>query len=225
MVRDPSTDPSIPQDVRERYVDAWVAHKATHRGMLWSSEPEAMMRQFLVADELTTMPDGVTILDAGCGYGQLATVLDATVRTDRDMRLQHGRATIKHYTGLDMNPLAIMHAKEQAPKFGFEAEFVAESLDDWHELCNMTSPTDKYSLVAAVGLLAWYPAELARNMLGQLWDMTDMRLVFSINTATQSLHIRDWLGIFDAFGIEHYVVRHDTGIRGETFFICKRFKD
>jgi len=105
----PAAEP-ISAAFAKHYSEAFAAHGATAKGVNWgpSTDPVLRHRKFLELIEQDPNADKPpSLLDVGCGYGGL---------------LAHAkeRGILLDYTGIDLVPAMVAHARETHPDAKFE---------------------------------------------------------------------------------------------------------
>lgn len=131
------------------------------RSLGWTSRETQQLR-FLALWRMACSPRTGSLLDVGCGSGDLYTFLE------------HRGASLQ-YTGIDSRPLAIQDARARHPDVHFEVRD-AQSCEQMRK---------RYDYVLASGLFgiaAVCSREYVLNMLASLWQVTGRALVFNMNS-------------------------------------------
>lgn len=212
-----------PTEVHDLYTQLWNEHGATSAGVGWGSEPEHHARLSLAAEEVLRTAGDVSVLDVGCGYGELLHYL-----TLPNYGIPfNAQGEVKFYLGLDTNPAVIEYWAQQLEGKG-RATFRQDMYPvDIIEYANTLPDLEyKWTAVVGIGVLAWYDYATATHMLEAMWKLTDFCLVFTVNTKTSiGLTPQNVMGVLKSLGVSHYRMLHDYGVEYDYMFVCRRYKD
>lgn len=123
-------------NIRERLLDRTIVYK-TFKNLV---APPKLVRKTI--DEFLSAPDGSTVLDLGCGYGDIAPIY----------------ANRCIYVGIDSNPKYIDEAQKR--NMGNDAEFIVADISDPQVL--QRGPFD---LVLLTGVLHHLPNEHVESIV------------------------------------------------------------
>lgn len=161
------------------YAEKHARHGANYAGLGWASHARQLTR-------FETLLRGVlneceTVLDVGCGYGDLVPWV------------MH-----KDYTGIDIHEAAIEVAQStfSSPDFKFRVEDIRD-----------TDPDEKYDLIVGSGVLSHYGAQDTMDILKSMWQVTNK--IMGVNG--QYSHYGDLLGVMSMLRdlrIDKYEIRH-----------------
>lgn len=143
----------------QRLIERYSVEDA--RSLGWTSR-ETQRRRFLTLWRMAGSPRTGSLLDVGCGLGDLLTFLD-----------QHDAAV--RYVGIDIRPSVIGDARARHPGVRFE---VADA-----QSCGRLQ--ERFDCVFASGLFgvaAVCSPDYIREVLTSLWQVTDRALVFNMNS-------------------------------------------
>jgi len=141
-----------------RYFDERLdTHGTSVRAVDWGSEASQALR-FRVLTEIGSL-DGATVLDVGCGLGDLAGYLE-----------QHHAGA--RYEGCDVNPRMVERARARYPRARF---FVADPV--------ATAPEGRWDWVLASGIFYLRDDDFRRAMVGQLFALTRRGVAFNTLSA------------------------------------------
>jgi SAM-dependent methyltransferase len=151
------------------YHNLVAAERGVKMGHDWS--PDSQRKRFDVIKShmphaLWTVP---TVLDYGCGPGDLFLYLSAHARRIR-------------YTGVDINPVFVEHTRKR-----YERIVVHEGCVDDAELYQALA-AQPFDFVVASGLFnyAFAPLDLVFSTLNKLWAITTLRLIVNFLRRTPS---------------------------------------
>lgn len=154
-----------PEAVRKFYQEKLADHGYTAEGMAYRSQ-ESHTRRLRLARRMSGFLPGDSVLDVGCGIGQLP------LAWGHDDPLLSFRSTLPKYTGIDLVPQYIAKCREvfwNEPQMWF-------LLDDFSNPIHLYEPHD---IVAALGTFAWQPAEKVYDMIGRMWTLTNHTMIFT----------------------------------------------
>jgi 2-polyprenyl-3-methyl-5-hydroxy-6-metoxy-1,4-benzoquinol methylase len=139
-------------EVRAFYLKAYKIYGSTARGMHWTDEDTHYLRLLMAQNfVMATSIPRTRILDVGCGVGMLPAV----------WKVLSGEMV---YHGIDVVQEYIDEARSRY-NWSSNYVFVNESLDDF--VC-----LEPYYVTAAIGVFAWQPADVVREMIRKLWRYT-----------------------------------------------------
>lgn len=158
--------------LKQHYSETFATHGATARGVDWGRDADVKLRydkMLAVIDPVATSSNGgksrVSLLDVGCGYGGL---------------YEHARAhgVDLDYTGIDVVPEMIEHAKHRSPS----AQFACKDVFD-------DTLLDQYDYVVCNGILTQKLATTiremdayAQEMVKRLFELCRCGAVFNLMT-------------------------------------------
>jgi len=123
----------------------------TSQGLDWS-ESSQQIRFDVLIDSIKNKSSKDSILDVGCGYGDISQIITWT----------------SHYRGIDLNPLIIETAKKRYPNLDFK-------------LSNLSNEHDKYDWVLSSGTFnvkSAHNEELLQQSIKKMWGLCKKRPCF-----------------------------------------------
>jgi SAM-dependent methyltransferase len=139
-------------EVKAFYLKAYKTYGSTARGMHWTDEDTHYLRIHMAQSlVVATGTPRTRILDVGCGVGMLPLI----------WRVMSGKMV---YHGIDPVQEYIDEARS-SHSWSSNYVFVNESLDDF--VC-----LEPYYVTAAIGVFAWQPADVVREMIRKMWEYT-----------------------------------------------------
>jgi len=200
------------KDFKELYTSSFVEHGPTAKGVGWQDADVQRRRFHMLMDD--NQYGVASILDVGCGYGELVEFLNRTKR----QWFNHVK-----YVGIDVVPEMIDVARARYQSIRSESRFVLSTrrfeqadVRDWgpHD---QVAEQDIYDLVVCSGALRFHdmPEQLA--MLDAMWAMTGKVLAF--NTRHADAYLGDLSMILARFGSNNWRVRHDYGLDDMTVVV------
>jgi SAM-dependent methyltransferase len=196
-------------DFKDLYTESFREHGPTPQGVGWL-DGEVQRRRFHI------LMDGnqyaiSSILDVGCGYGELVEFLNKTKR----LWFNHVK-----YTGIDVVPEMIDVAR---------ARHSHVALQDQRELLNTrvfheadvrewsAQHLETYDLVVCSGALSLHGMNEKLEMLDAMWELTGKVLAF--NMKGTEAYLRDLNMILPRFKTDNWQVRHDYGLDDMTIMV------
>jgi SAM-dependent methyltransferase len=122
-------DDKIIDAYRAHYAASFACHGATSRGVDWGEQSDVDLRYSKMLEVIEPQSAGgkpARVLDVGCGYGGL-------------LEYAKSRRIVVDYTGIDLVPEMIEHARERHPDARFTVGDVLSSsdqLDVDYAICN-----------------------------------------------------------------------------------------
>lgn len=157
----------ITEQLKQHYARTFRAYGATARGVDWRGDADLELRYGKMLDVIPSDVSGAapTLLDVGCGFGGLLDYAES-------------RGIAIEYTGLDVVPEMIEHARLARPS----AEFYCEDVFAWNAgrtfdfvVCNGIL-TQK--LTASIREMDRFAQSLVRRM----FDLASSGIVFNVMT-------------------------------------------
>ncbi len=208
--------------VRPRYLEIieateadLAAHGDTHLGMGWTKEDETAERRYRVALELVRAPaEPATLLDFGCGTARLY-----------DHLLAHGPPGLT-YSGLDLSPRFLAHARAKHPHVTFYD----------HDVLRDDAGLPRFDYVVMNGVFNYKGTLSHAEMLGYCQQL--LLRVFAKTTVGLSFNVMskqvDWerddlfhlpfdvVAPFLAAHLSpHFTFRHDYGLHEYTTYVYR----
>lgn len=190
------------------YKAAYEEHGPRAQGVGWLDE-EVQWRRF---HALTTgIQFGISsILDVGCGYGELVEFYN-----------QRRPAWFKHvyYRGIDVIPEYIDIARARHGVF-HDLALPHLNMRVFNEVdVRALSPNITYDFVVGSGVLAYYDMPEKLEILDAMWELTGKVMAF--NMTKKDATIRDLSMLLPRFGSGNWRVMHDYGLEDYTVVVKK----
>lgn len=161
----------ITQRMKEHYESTFKQYGANFQGVDWGGgDDEGLKRLDLryqkmleVIDGVDIIPDKISVLDVGCGYGGL---YEYALKQEYTL----------DYTGIDVCDNMIQYAADKHPECSFICKDALEYMSN-----------QKYTFVICNGILTQKLGasilemdEYARKLISKMWSMSDTGIVFNI---------------------------------------------
>jgi 2-polyprenyl-3-methyl-5-hydroxy-6-metoxy-1,4-benzoquinol methylase len=185
------------------YTQMIAEHGPTPPGVGWRSIEE-QWRRFDVMFKHLDVTGMKSLLDVGCGYGELLEFLMAR-RPNLSNRLSY-------YAGIDTNPTAIDYARARYTS-GTQTHGFLEG--DVRQLKGNT----RFDLVVGSGVLSYYDMMEKLEILHAMWDRTINTLAF--NLRTKEAYMADLTLIMGSFKSKRWSIDHDYGLDEVTVVVRK----
>jgi len=174
------TEKYTPLDI---YKGLHKKNPGTPEGVGWHDYPRQIQRFGALITPID-LKNIHTILDAGCGYGDFYAFLQNWSLVEKVGPFD--------YTGVDVHDDAIDWAKRTFENQDDEPKFLAM---DVRELADLRR---KFDLVAASGILSFYPPMDQLQIINRLWQMTSKVLSFNFRESASKSNdfqaIQTWIG-------------------------------
>ena len=138
----------------EFFTNAHVNFPGEIKGLGWGSLQSQQIRFNILLDGISEKSSKDTILDVGCGYGDLSQYIDWT----------------SHYMGIDLNPLMIQTAVMRYPQLSFK-------------VADISDQKKSYDWILASGVFNIKVMDnqtLLRVGIRNMWDHCKKGIVFNI---------------------------------------------
>lgn len=180
-------------DIRKVYQQKLTETNVQFEAVGYQSYGNQKVRHDAVSDLRYMIPPS-SVLDIGCGYGDLSA-----------------RFNWANYTGIDIMKEFIDEARVIWGTHSRARFFVDDFLKD--------TKYPKADLVVACGTFAWQDGEDVKAMLRKMWQHTERNMVFTTsNMATMS-----WFEmVLTSLGIRRWICRNDLEINDSVFYCYKR---
>lgn len=207
------------KDFRDLYSASFKEHGPTAQGVGWLDEEVQQRRFWMLINDIQFNVS--SMLDVGCGYGELVRFLN------RHRRQWFSRI---QYTGIDMVPEMIEVARTRYQWAGSNAtlntrEFHEVDIRDWvSEDRHPGNDIETYDLVLCSGALTFHTMPEKLTMLDAMWTLTNRILAFNVvtkkdtsgNMGVKTYHLDMLLSRFDT---DNWMVRHDYGLDDMTIVV------
>lgn len=197
------------RDVSDFYVDMFIQHGMTPKGVAWKDRmvQEKRWRLLLEGNHYGV----ATMLDVGCGYGGLVPYLNQT----RKLWFNY-----VSYCGIDVVEQYIKAAEREYgshqsllnPRSFFEVD-----VRNWGK--GNEDFMLHYDLVVCSGGLTYHDMPEKLEMLDAMWALTKQTLAF--NMRTQEAYLGDIAMILPRFETSNYKILHNYGL-DEMTVVVKR---
>tara|TARA_B100001057_G_C22749622_1_gene911226 strand:- start:327 stop:935 length:609 start_codon:yes stop_codon:yes gene_type:complete len=154
---------------RDRFKVYWYHRKQTHRwkgekakSLGWTSE-ESQLCRFEVIARATDF-EKKSVLDLGCGYGDLFGLLDSIYR-------------LQSYTGVDQHSGFLKTAKQKYTEA--RCQFIAGDMSKM--------PLETHDVVIASGSLNYIcrDSDYLTNMISRMFDLANQTVIFNLLNSSQ----------------------------------------
>lgn len=154
------------EKIREHYLPRIKSCLANHEVLDWAAAKTQLLRFSVLADSIPL--DGLTLLDVGCGLGDLAEYL-----TGRGV-------TLKRYVGVDILGEMLARARRGRPDLEFfEANVFSSPRQATLELLNADGPFDVVYCSGALNLNLGNNEEFLKNAVEKMAALAGKYLVFN----------------------------------------------
>lgn len=175
----------------------------TYRGVGWSSKEIQEVRFQVLLDGLSDLWSN-SVLDVGCGTGELINALDFYKK-------------VGSYTGIDLVEDNIRFAEKQHSDeyFTFYKANILDE-DNVEELHRY-----EYDYVLASGLFSYYkPWQISRAVCN-MWGLAEKGLLFNVRVPHTLPSFNDLLTVLKVAGVESWTMRHDYMTEDVTVYAWK----
>lgn len=136
------------------YTNTVKEHPETVQGLDWGTEYSQQIRFTMILEGIKNRNPEDTILDVGCGYGDLSEKVEWT----------------SHYTGIDLNPHMIEIAHKHYPK----ADIRLADLSDVHETYDWVVASGAFSVKNENN------KKYLEDSIRAMWDLCKQGVAFNI---------------------------------------------